>query len=596
MADLLKTVAHRGEPRVKSAPPEESQAKAGTAAVDAQKALEERMNAWEQKMKAWEETAKSYPPLSCAAQANGAIPLKPEDWARPEARQREAYQYAPAPSQASADSKDVAELQAQFDKVFAPKGQPFFCNPCFTPASPDIPPSPAEARQALQRASELFSKAEKDGSLDDLVQKMRANGSLAKLARATRLDSGFNDPLSESLAKGLNGRNLRHAFTELEQHGSPMVTLDGQGKCPFAAAITQHGSAKAKSDFVGEMAYHYKSPKDRELAGPDSQAARVATASALGGLRGPDAKQAWGYLSPEQLSAMGDAPQQRASSLGAKIYAHAPLTTPYGDPTLAINQVESAMRSDPKTKAAVFEAASDLLPSLGDVDRDKLLLAMTDLLKTDVKGVTRELRERPDKGRAATQYCKAMVEPALGGFTRRGKGLINDPHIQALGGIIEELAGDPRNPGRMEDYLNLPGCEGKGTDPRQYDSRFDNAKDLFHWLGANKRAANEIAQQWKLTATGRAIQGAGFTSFAKDVISNLPKMTGPRKMVVGGGAAGVAMMVAFEARDYYQNVSADTKTAASWLRNLADADSAMLPYAQLQGRQEFNDVLNNHWE
>ncbi len=129
----------------------------------------------------------------------------------------------------------------------------------------------------------------------------------------------------------------------------------------------------------------------------------------------------------------------------------------------------------------------------------------------------------------------------------------------------------------------------------RFVSEFENAKDLFHWLGATKRSANELAQQWKLTATGRAIQGAGFTSFVKDVASSLVKNAGP-KMVIGGGAAGIVMTIAFEARNYYQNVSADTKTAASWLRNVTDPDGAMSPYAQLQARQAFNDVLNNHWE
>jgi hypothetical protein len=539
------------------------------------------------------------PAMSCAAQHTGAMPKIDAQWVQPPTRLRETYQAAPSASKTSADPRDVHDIQAQFKKLFTPNAA--ICAPglCFTPADrPAV--STTEANKVLQNTADLFSKAQKNGSLDDLVQKMKANGSLGQLADATKLDSGLNEQLSETLAKGLSASNLRQVFSEFEKldfekRASPMVTLDGQGKSPLSTAIGQHSSDKVKSDFVGEMAYNYKSTQGQELAGPDSKAARVATANALAGLPAGDGKKPWGYLNSQQLNAIGDTATQRASSLGAKVYGHLPLTTPYGDPSLATGLVKSAMAADPQAKAVAFEAASDVLSALSDADKQQLLHGMTGLLKTDVKGITRELRDRPDSGRAATQYTKAMIEPALGGFSRRGKDLVQDENIQTLGSIVEQLADDPKNPGSMEDYLNARTCVVKGDKEKTADVEFGNAKDLFHWLGATKRAANELATQWKMTSTGHAIQGAGFTSFSKDVASNLVKGAG-KKMAIGTGAAGIAVTIAFEARDYYRNISADTKTAASWLRNLTDPDSAMSPYAQLQARQSFNDVLNNHWD
>ena len=536
------------------------------------------------------------PAMSCATQYTGAMPKIDGQWTQPPARLRESYQAPPVASKTAADSKDVSDIQGQFKKLFTPK-ESATCAPglCFTPADPPASISTTEARRVLQNTADLFTKAQKNGALDDLVQKMRANGSLDQLADATRLDSGLNEQLSETLAKGLNAPNLRQTFSEFEKRGSPMVTLDGQGKSPLAGAIRQHASDQVKSDFVGEMAYNYKSAKGEGLAGADSKAARVATASALAGLPATEGKKAWGYLDSQQLNAITDAVSQRASSLGAKVYGHLPLTTPYGDPSLATGLLKSAMASDPQTKAVAFEASSDVLSSLSDSEKGQLLNGMTDLLKTDVKGITRELRARPDSGRAATQYTKAMIEPALGGFSRRGKDLVHDQNIQTLGHIVEQLADDPKNPGSMEDYLNARTCVVKGDKEKTADAEFGNAKDLFHWLGATKRAANELATQWKMTSTGAAIQGAGFTSFAKDVASNLVSGAG-KKIAVGGGAAGIAVTIAMSAREYYQNISADTKTAASWLRNVTAPDSAMSPYARLQAGQAFNDVLNNHWD
>ncbi len=425
-------------------------------------------------------------------------------------------------------------------------------------------------KDSSRKALELVEQAAKRGAVDDLVDRMRNNGTLRFLGsgESGRLGAhygpGEDRRLAEALAKGgASGRNLQSVYSELAKSGSPLAQLDAFGRSEFGEAVQKYASPQAKAGFVGEMANH--------PGALDTPAGRRCAADALAGLRGDAAGQAWAYLKPEtQKKLVSEAANEKVRMFANDVLggSHTP-----DDPKLLTSLVQSAMSADSSTKATVFAAAAEQLDRYKG--NEPLLDSTYALLKTDARGVTAQLRKMDESGKAATLFSQAMMEPSLSGFWPKTEDqFVNDPHIQKLGSILDDLRKGPT--GRAEDakdFLNDFECN---TASGHTGEDYPNARNLFHWGGAIGAAQRRIASSWKITSTGRAIAAAAGLSSVKDVVGNWYSLDGEKRVAYfdsrakaaqGAGFAVGAFTIAYIARDYYRGVAQDARTAAAYLTN-----------------------------
>jgi hypothetical protein len=423
-------------------------------------------------------------------------------------------------------------------------------------------------KEGSDKALELVEQAAKKGAADDLIDRMRQNGTLRFLGsgESGRLGAHYSADqdhrLAEALVKGgASGRNLRSVFTELSRSGSPLAQLDSFGRSDLGELIQKHAKPEAKIAFVGEMA--------NTPGALDTPAGRRCVANALGSLRGDAAGQAWAYLQPDMQRKI----VTEAATEKVRMYANDLLNNNHApdDPKLLTSLVQSAMSADVNAKATVFSATSEKLEHFKD--NEMLLDSAYALLKTDVRGITRQLRRMDESGKAATLFSQAMMEPALSGFWPKTEDqFVTEPHIQKLGSVLDELRKGPT--GRAEDakdFLNDFECNSESG---KTGEDYPNARSLFHWGGAIGAAQRRIANSWKVTSTGRAIAAAAGLSTVKDVVGNWYSLEGekrvsyfdPRaKAFQGAGFAAGAFTIAYMARDYYRGVALDARTAAAYL-------------------------------
>ncbi len=393
---------------------------------------------------------------------------------------------------------------------------------------------------------------------------------------------------------------MRNLYAELAEHAPRLVQVDNQGQSPFATALNSAG-AREKKDFVKEMAYSAENHGKSDLDEPEG---RLATLVALHDLKGADAAEAWSYLSPEQLDDLRKTPDQFTKDLLPWLkYKAVPFTEQTGDPKVATGVLESAMntQSTPE-KVAAFEIAAKALSTFTDEDRARVLGMMKKVLETDPVGIVSSLRGKPGGGAALSDFCKAMIMPAIPGIGDRNLDLdpekvstiVKHENIQYLAELFKKFANGPTGQAeKSAAFLAAPTCSSTSKKSWGEDGRErPNADNLFFLLGCFVAGAQSEAQDAKFKLTNEVVTTAGVISAIKDIAKDSRKLNwgSGTKQVSGVAAPALLVLIGLAARKHFRDVSSETRETAAWMYDQFSLNN-LSPTARTHAWSEFERAI-----
>lgn len=400
-----------------------------------------------------------------------------------------------------------------------------------------------------------------DADLQELADDVNASG----IGGANGLSADEKRDLFNTLAQGLDGEQLGRLAQAFDDRGDVMA---------LGQAVAQHADSATKIDFIKEMAPR-TADQDYDSGilgggswseGGDKEAEAILDVLSSMGNDPAGFNQAVGALDESALHAVAQAGINQTTQ-----YSESSVTVTHDPKQLTALLDAAAKSSDPAVKARVFDAGAAALQNLrdntkfpvigigADADARQITDKLTTLLNSDVRGITHELHEHDQYGKALSTYTSEVLRTGAGGQEVLGKQLAQ---LQGAGTGLSPI-----------EFMEQQAPGTRGT------PYYRNAESLGYFTGAMRAGLD--AQNADASASGTIIKGilgaaisalslgraSGSVGFLTSTIVDaaVNGANGDRTQL-GQALQDLAVPVDAEGRRY-QGPALDTfKTAATYVR------------------------------